>query len=66
MPDGFRLETPASVMRLSARPVGAQSDKLTPLAARMRLAVLPTRAVPDWQHVHAELRRRSVSPGVLF
>jgi hypothetical protein len=36
MPDGFRLETPASVMRLAARPVGAQSDKLTPLAARMR------------------------------
>ena len=41
----------ASVMRLAARPVGAQSDRLTPLAARMRkieltMVVLPTPGPP--------------------
>ena len=41
----------ASVMRLAARPVGAHSNRLTPLAARMRkieltMVVLPTPGPP--------------------
>ena len=41
----------ASVIRLAARPVGAQSSKLTPLAKRMRrmaltVVVLPTPGPP--------------------
>src|SRR3954454_9279428 len=41
----------ASVIRLAARPVGAQSNRLTPLAARIRrialtMVVLPTPGPP--------------------
>src|SRR5829696_8173523 len=41
----------ASVIRLAARPVGAHSDRLTPLAAKMRkmeltIVVLPTPGPP--------------------
>src|SRR5262245_34063065 len=49
--DGLGIEPVASLMRLAARPVGAQSKSLTPLAARMRrialtMVVLPTPGPP--------------------
>ena len=62
----FASNPAASVIRLAARPVGAQSSRVTPLAARMRrmaltMVVLPTPGPPVMTNALEVRARRTAS-----